>query len=92
MVLGRNPQDWHPALEQVARSVMPNGFAALVPPTYLVGKPEEIVAFHALVPAPSETYCHLFWPFDTTRIDALLTARHATRKAVRRGPWAMCSW
>jgi hypothetical protein len=26
------------------------------------------VAFHALVPAPNETYCHLFWPSDTTRI------------------------
>ena len=70
MVLGCDPQDWHPALEQVAQSVMPNGFAAFIPkpdiPTYLVGKPEEIAAFHTLVPAPNETYCHLFWPFDDT--------------------------
>ena len=88
MVLGCDPQDWHPALEQVAQSVMPNGFAAFIPkpdiPTYLVGKPEEIAAFHTLVPAPNETYCHLFWPFDTTRIDALLKARHAAREAPKR--------
>jgi hypothetical protein len=88
MVLGCDPKDAHPALVQVAQSVMPNGFAAFVPkpdiPTYLVGKPEEIAAFHALVPAPNETYCHLFWPFDTTRIDALLKARHAAREAAKR--------
>jgi hypothetical protein len=88
MILDCDPQDPHPALDQVANSVMPNGFAAFVPkpdiPTYLVGKPEEIEAFHALVPAPNETYCHLFWPFDTTRIDALLKARHIAHEAANR--------
>ncbi len=87
MILGCDP---HPALGQVAQSVMPNGFAAFVPkpdiPTYLVGQPEEIADFHKLIPAPNETYCHLFWPFDTTRIDALLKARHAARKVARAQP------
>jgi hypothetical protein len=92
MIVGRQP---HRSLDQVAQSVMPNGFAAFVSkpdiPTYLVGKPEEIAAFHRLVPAPNETYCHLFWPFDTSKIDILLKARHAERKAAARAAKARAS-
>jgi hypothetical protein len=85
MVLGSEP---YPALEQVAQSVMPNGFSAFVGkpdiPTYLVGSPDEVAAFHKLVPAPNETYCHLFWPLDTQKVDAMLKARHQEREAAKR--------
>lgn len=77
MILGRKP---HPGLLQVAQSVMPSGYTAYVPkpdiPTYLVGSPEVLDLFHQLVPAPNETYCHLFWPFDTAPVERLLNARY----------------
>jgi len=85
MLLGRLP---HPALLQVAQAVMPNGFSAFVGkpdiPTYLVGSPEEVNALHALVPAPNETYCHLFWPLDTSRVDEMLKARNQEREVAKR--------
>ncbi len=85
MVLGRKR---HPAFDQVAHSVMPSGYTAYLPkpdiPTYLVGTPEQVSAFHKLVPAPNETYCHLFWPIDTQHIDTLLRIRHDEREAERR--------
>ena len=84
MILDRKP---HRVLDQIAQSVMPTGFAAFVSkpdiPAYLVGQPEEISDFHKMVPAPNETYCHLFWPFDTSKIDVLLKARYAERKTAR---------
>jgi hypothetical protein len=68
--------------------LMPNGFSAFVGkpdiPTFLVGSPEEVANFHKLVPAPNETYCHLFWPLDTRKVDALLKARHQQREAAKR--------
>jgi hypothetical protein len=85
MLLGRKP---HPALEQVAQSVMPSGFASFVGkpdiPTFLVGSPEECVAFHRLVPAPNETYCHLFWPLNTEKVDEMLKARHQERESAKK--------
>jgi hypothetical protein len=85
MVLGRAP---HPAFLQIAQAVMPSGFAAFLGkpdiPTYLVGTPDEISAFHDLVPAPNETYCHLFWPIDTKSVDSMLKARHQERLAAKR--------
>jgi hypothetical protein len=85
MLLGRLP---HPALLQIAQAVMPNGFAAFLGkpdiPTHLVGTPEEITKLHELVPAPNETYCHLFWPLDTSRVDEMLKARHQEREAAKK--------
>jgi hypothetical protein len=84
MLLGRTP---HQALFQVAQAVMPSGFSAFIRkpeiPTYLVGAPEQIDALCRLVPAPNETYYNLFWPLDTSRVDALLEARDAQRKAAK---------
>jgi hypothetical protein len=85
MLLGRMP---HPGLLQVAQAVMPNGFAAFAGkpdiPTHLVGTPEEITKLHELVPAPNETYCHLFWPIDSSRVDEILKARNQERKAAKK--------
>ena len=85
MLLGRVP---HPALDQVAQSVMPSGFSAFVGkadiPTYLVGSPGEVEAFHELVPAPNETYFNLFWPIETTLVDKMLRARQQERDAAKR--------
>jgi hypothetical protein len=85
MLLGRGQ---HPALEQVAQSVMPSGFSAFVGkpdiPTFLVGSPDEVASFHQLVPAPNETYCHLFWPIDTKPVDEMLKKRHEEREAIKR--------
>jgi hypothetical protein len=85
MLLGRMP---HPALLQVAQAVMPSGFSAFLGkpdiPTYLVGNPEEIDLLRDLVPAPNETYCHLFWPVDTSQIDEMLKARHRQREAAKK--------
>jgi hypothetical protein len=85
MLLGRMP---HPALLQVAHAVMPSGFSAFLGkpdiPTYLVGNPGEIDRLHELVPAPNETYCHLFWPVDTSRVDEMLKARHRERVAAKK--------
>lgn len=76
MMLGR-PE--HPRLEQVAAAVMPSGFSAFVGkpdiPTHLVGSPEAVKAFHDLVPAPNDTYCHLFWPLDDSKASAALQHR-----------------
>ncbi len=78
----------HPALDQVAQSVMPSGYAAFVPkpdiPTYLVGTPKQVQDFHAMVPAPNETYCHLFWPFDTKPIEVHLKNRHKEREDAKK--------
>lgn len=85
MLLGRMP---HPALLQVAQAVMPSGFSAFLGkpdiPTHLVGGPDEIGKLHELVPAPNETYCHLFWPLDTSRVDEMLKARHRDREAAKK--------
>jgi hypothetical protein len=84
MLLGRMP---HPALLQVAQAVMPSGFSAFLGkpdiPTHLVGTPDEIGKLHELVPAPNETYCHLFWPVNTSHVDAMLKARHQEREAAK---------
>lgn len=76
MMLGR-PE--HPRLEQVAAAVMPSGFSAFVGkpdiPTHLVGSPEAVKAFHDMVPAPNDTYCHLFWPLDDSKASAALQQR-----------------
>jgi hypothetical protein len=81
MLLGRKP---HPGLLQIAQAVMPNGFSAFIRkpeiPTHFVGSLAEIDALYALVPAPNETYCELFWPLDTSRVDVLLKARQQQRK------------
>ena len=85
MLLGR-PE--HPRLEQVAAAVMPSGFSAFVGkpdiPTHLVGSPEEVKAFHEMVPAPNDTYCNLFWPLDDGPASRALRERHEENEARRR--------
>jgi hypothetical protein len=85
MILGRMP---HPAMLQIAQAVMPNGFSAFIRkpeiPTYLVGSLAQIEALYALVPAPAETYCELFWPLDTSRLDVLLKDRHQQRRDAKK--------
>ena len=75
-------------LEQIASAVMPSGYSAFVGkpeiPTYLVGSAAEVEAFHALVPAPNDTYCNLFWPLDDTDASKALKARHEENEARRR--------
>ena len=76
MILSREE---HPRLEQVAAAVMPSGFSAFVGkpdiPTHLVGSAEALKAFHDLVPAPNNTYCHLFWPLDDSKASEALRQR-----------------
>ena len=78
----------HPRLEQVAAAVMPSGFSAFVGkpdiPTYLVGLPEAVQAFHEMVPAPNDTYCNLFWPLDDAPVSRALKERHEQNEAIRR--------
>jgi hypothetical protein len=85
MMLGRNR---HPAFYQIAQSVMPSGYAAFLPkpdiPTYLVGTPEQVRDFHDMVPAPNDTYCHLFWPFDTGTVESQLKNRHREREEAKK--------
>ena len=85
MILGRKR---HPAFDQITQSIMPSGNAAFMPkpdiPTYLVGTPEQVRDFHALVPAPNDTYCHLFWPFDTRTVETQLRNRHTEREAAKK--------
>jgi hypothetical protein len=85
MILARQE---HPRLEQIASAVMPSGYSAFVGkpeiPTYLVGSSAEVEAFHALVPAPNDTYCNLFWPLDDTAASKALKARHEENEARRR--------
>ena len=85
MILNR-PE--HPRLQQIASAVMPSGFSAFVGkpdiPTYLVGSPAEVQAFHDLVPAPNDTYCNLFWPLDDSAASKALKARHEENEARRR--------
>jgi hypothetical protein len=85
MLLGRMP---HPGLLQIAQAVMPNGFSAFIRkpeiPTHFVGSLAEIEALYALVPAPNETYCELFWPLDTSRVDVLLKYRDQQRKDAKK--------
>lgn len=85
MLLGRSE---HPRLEQIASAVMPSGFSAFVGkpdiPTYLVGRTGDVEAFLALVPAPNETYCNLFWPLDDSAASKALKAQHEKNEARRR--------
>jgi hypothetical protein len=72
-------------LSIIARHVMPNGFAAFVAkpeiPTWLVGSERELADFTHLVPAPNEAYTQLFWPYNTSKVDASLRERVAAEKA-----------
>ena len=64
----------HVPLTRLAKSVMPSGFTSFIGkpdiPTYLVGSVDDIKAFNALVPAVNEAYTQLFWPHNTSGIDA----------------------
>jgi len=74
-------------LASIAKSVMPSGFSAFVAkpdiPTWLVGSPEELNVFEALVPAPNEAYTQLFWPYNTSTYDQFLHAKLEEAKAKR---------
>lgn len=74
-------------LASIAKSVMPSGFTAFVSkpdiPTWLVGNPDELKVFEALVPAPNEAYTQLFWPYNTTAYDQFLQAKLEEEKAKR---------
>jgi hypothetical protein len=87
MILGRPPSPGD-ALERISQSVMPSGFAAYVGkpdiPTHLIGTPDAIQQYHELVPAPNETYCNMYWPLDTTAIDAALQKKKAEEEEKRR--------
>jgi hypothetical protein len=76
MLLGR-PE--HPRLEQVAAAVMPSGFSAFVGkpdiPTWVVGSPGAVKAFHDMEPAPNDTNCHQFWSLDDSKASAALQQR-----------------
>ena len=71
----------------IARHVMPSGFSAFVAkpdiPTWLVGSPDELKLFEALVPAPNEAYTQLFWPYDTSQFDQFLQSKVEEEKAKR---------
>ena len=74
-------------LATIAKNVMPSGFSAFVAkpdiPTWLVGSPEELKLFEALVPAPNEACTQLFWPYNTSSFDQYLQARLEEEKAKR---------
>jgi hypothetical protein len=53
-------------------------------PTYFIGHPAVIAKFYDLVPAPNETYCHLFWPIDTDAADKHVKVRKAADDEARR--------
>lgn len=71
----------------IAKHVMPSGFSAYVAkpdiPTWLVGSPDELSKFEALVPAPNEAYTQLFWPYDTSNFDQFLQAKVEEERAKR---------
>ncbi|RKT37850.1 hypothetical protein [Thiocapsa rosea] len=77
----------HAPLSCLAKHLMPNGFTALVPkpdiPTYLVGTDAELKQLHAWVPAPNEAYTTLFWPYQTSAIDAYVAQKQAEERAER---------
>lgn len=60
-------------LTALAQFIFPSGHTALCTkpeiPTYLIGTPQELSDFYALVPAPNESYTNLFWPGDTKALD-----------------------
>ena len=74
-------------LSCLAKHLMPNGFTALVQkpdiPTYLVGTDEQLKQLQAWVPAPNEAYTTLFWPYQTTAIDAYVAKKQAEEQARR---------
>lgn len=74
-------------LASIAKSVMPSGFSAFVAkpdiPTWLVGSPDELKVFEALVPAPNEAYTQLFWPYNTSSYDQFLQAKLEEVRAKR---------
>jgi len=74
-------------LAAIAKNVMPSGFSAFVAkpdiPTWLVGSPEELNLFEALVPAPNEAYTQLFWPYNTSQYDQFLQVKVEEEKAKR---------
>ncbi len=49
-------------------------------PTWLVGSPEDLDAFHKLVPAPNEAYTQLFWPYDTSELDQYIVQKKKEEK------------
>lgn len=74
-------------LASIAKNVMPSGFTAFVAkpdiPTWLVGSPEDLKLFEALVPAPNEAYTQLFWPYNTSTYDQFLQTKLEAEKAKR---------
>ena len=74
-------------LTRLAKSVMPSGFTAFIGkpdiPTYLVGSAYAIKSFNALVPAVNEAYTQLFWPYDTSGIDAYVQQKKKEEKERR---------
>ena len=74
-------------LARLAKSVMPSGFTAFIGkpdiPTYLVGSADAIKAFNTLVPAVNEAYTQLFWPYDTSGIDAYVQQKKKEEKERR---------
>jgi hypothetical protein len=68
--------------------VFPNGHTAYWAkpdiPTYLVGSDDELKAFLTFVPAPNETYTTLFWPYDTSPLDAYIKAERQREREAKR--------
>jgi hypothetical protein len=75
-------------LAMVAQAVFPRGHSAYWPkpeiPTYLIGSPEEVKEFNALIPAPNEAYCGLFWPGSTKEIDTYLKEQREKEREAKR--------
>ncbi len=71
----------------IGRSVMLNGNSAYFTkpdiPTYLVGSEEAIRAFTSLIPAPHETYTHLFWPGNSAAIDTYIDQQKKAERAFK---------
>jgi len=69
----------------ISRQVLLNGnsafFAKPDVPTYLIGSPDAIKKFKAIIPAPNEAYTQLFWPQNTDTIDAFIQKRRKEKKA-----------
>ena len=88
MLAGIGPPEDRP-LGMLVETVFPRGHTAFWAkpdvPTYLVGSPSELAAFHHLVPAPNETYSALFWPGDTAPLDAYIKTRRQEERKARQG-------
>lgn len=75
-------------LTALARCVFPSGHAALCAkpdiPTYLIGTPEQLKEFYAIVPAPNESYTNLFWPGDTKALDEFIKMKRKEEREAKK--------